>query len=92
MILQIKLLKLLLLYLIMHQFTPVNYFKAEIEKWDKLGLQLLFLPPYSPELNEIEILWKHMKYNYLNQKLIYHLIIYISMLKIYWMILGVTMT
>ena len=48
----------------MHQFTPVNYFKAEIEKWDKLGLQLLFLPPYSPELNKIEILLKHMKYHY----------------------------
>lgn len=39
-------------------------FKAEIEKWEKLGLQLLFLPPYSPELNKIEILWKHMKYHY----------------------------
>ena len=39
-------------------------FKAEIPKWEKLGLQLLFLPPYSPELNKIEILWKHMKYHY----------------------------
>ena len=39
-------------------------FKAQIEKWKKLGLQLLFLPPYSPELNKIEILWKHMKYHY----------------------------
>ncbi|MEA2051138.1 MAG: transposase [Campylobacterota bacterium] len=33
-------------------------------KWKELGLQLLFLPPYSPELNKIEILWKHMKYHY----------------------------
>lgn len=39
-------------------------FKAEIAKWEELGLQLLFLPPYSPELNKIEILWKHMKYHY----------------------------
>lgn len=39
-------------------------FKAHIKLWEDLGLQLLFLPPYSPELNKIEILWKHMKYHY----------------------------
>lgn len=39
-------------------------FKVEIAKWKELGLELLFLPPYSPELNKIEILWKHMKYHY----------------------------
>jgi len=39
-------------------------FKAEIPKWKSLGLELIFLPPYSPELNKIEILWKHMKYHY----------------------------
>lgn len=39
-------------------------FKAEIDKWKKLGLQLLFLPAYSPELNKIEILWKQMKYHH----------------------------
>jgi transposase len=39
-------------------------FKAEIPKWKELGLELIFLPPYSPELNKIEILWKHMKYHY----------------------------
>ena len=37
-------------------------FKQQIPKWEKLGLQLLYLPPYSPELNKIEILWKNMKY------------------------------
>jgi len=26
------------------------------------GLHLYYLPPYSPELNRIEILWKHAKY------------------------------
>ena len=39
-------------------------FKAKIEEWEELGLQLLYLPPYSPELNKIEILWKQMKYHY----------------------------
>jgi len=39
-------------------------FKAQIQKWKNLGLELIFLPPYSPELNKIEILWKHMKYHY----------------------------
>ena len=39
-------------------------FKKQIQKWEKLGLQLLFLPPYSPELNKIEILWKQMKYHH----------------------------
>jgi len=31
-------------------------------QWAKKGLYLYYLPPYSPELNRIEILWKHAKY------------------------------
>lgn len=31
-------------------------------RWAKQGLYLYYLPPYSPELNRIEILWKHAKY------------------------------
>jgi transposase len=31
-------------------------------QWAKHGLYLYCLPPYSPELNRIEILWKHAKY------------------------------
>jgi len=31
-------------------------------QWAKKGLYLYYLPPYSPELNLIEILWKHAKY------------------------------
>ena len=31
-------------------------------QWTKQGLHLYYLPPYSPELNRIEILWKHAKY------------------------------
>ena len=36
--------------------------------WDLLkekGMRFYFLPPYSPELNRIEILWKKMKYEWL---------------------------
>ncbi|MFB9246081.1 IS630 family transposase [Massilia antarctica] len=31
-------------------------------QWTKHGLYLYYLPPYSPELNRIEILWKHAKH------------------------------
>ena len=37
-------------------------FKANLSKWSNRGLTLLYLPPYSPQLNIIEILWKFMKY------------------------------
>jgi len=36
--------------------------------WDLLeekGMQFYFLPPYSPELNRIELLWHKMKYEWL---------------------------
>jgi len=41
-------------------------FKAKIEEWEKLGLYLLYLPPYSPELNPIEILYREMKYTWMD--------------------------
>ena len=31
-------------------------------QWAAQGLYLYYLPPYSPELNRIEILWKQAKY------------------------------
>jgi len=31
-------------------------------QWERQGLYLYYLPPYSPELNRIEILWKQAKY------------------------------
>jgi len=34
--------------------------------WEKQGLFLEFLPPYSLELNLIEILWHFIKYAWLN--------------------------
>jgi hypothetical protein len=41
-------------------------FKEKIDEWKKLGLHLLYLPPYSPELNSIEILWREMKYTWMD--------------------------
>ncbi len=41
-------------------------FKAKIERWKELDLHLYFLPPYSPELNKIEILWRKMKYEWIS--------------------------
>lgn len=43
-------------------------FKDQIETWKEKGLTLYFLPTYSPELNRIEILWKFMKYHWINIK------------------------
>jgi len=41
-------------------------FKEKIDEWEKLGLYLLYLPPYSPELNPIEMLWREMKYTWMD--------------------------
>ncbi|BAQ64479.1 IS630 family transposase [Geminocystis sp. NIES-3709] len=35
------------------------------EEWGKKGLKIFFLPLYSPQLNKIEILWRFMKYKWL---------------------------
>ena len=39
-----------------------NAFNANIKKWEENGLFIKRLPPYSPELNIIEILWRFLKY------------------------------
>ena len=36
--------------------------KAHLAAWAAQGLTLFFLPPYSPELNRIEILWRFCKH------------------------------
>lgn len=36
------------------------------KEWQKKGLKIFFLPPYSPKLNKIEILWRFMKYQWLD--------------------------
>jgi transposase len=40
-------------------------FEEEIERWQKEDLYVKFLPPYCPELNLIEILWRKIKYEWL---------------------------
>jgi len=40
-------------------------FLEYIPKWKKKGLIIKYLLPYSPELNLIEILWRHIKYLWL---------------------------
>lgn len=36
--------------------------REKIEEWKTKGLQVRFLPAYSPELNLIEIVWRFIKY------------------------------
>lgn len=43
-------------------------FKANLYRWMNQGLTLLYLPPYSPQLNIIEILWRFMKYVWIDYK------------------------
>lgn len=45
-----------------HRAKAVREKRAE---WKKRGLRLLFLPPYCPHLNRIELLWKQIKYRWL---------------------------
>jgi transposase len=40
-------------------------FTDRIPYWKKKGLIIKYLPPYSPELNLIEILWRRIKYTWL---------------------------
>jgi transposase len=39
-----------------------DYFMEQIPLWKEKGLNIYFLPPYCPELNLIEILWRFIKY------------------------------
>lgn len=43
-----------------------NKFMAKVKEWKEKDLWIYFLPPYSPELNLIEILWKRIKYQWLD--------------------------
>lgn len=48
--------------------ASIHTAKALEPYWELLkekGMRFYFLPPYSPELNRIEILWKKMKYEWL---------------------------
>jgi len=49
-------------------FHTSKKFKEQIKKWEEKGLYLFYLPPYSPQLNPIEQLWKFMKYYWIDLK------------------------
>jgi len=38
---------------------------AKIEEWKEQDVLIFFLPPYSPELNLIKILWRRIKYQWI---------------------------
>jgi transposase len=40
-------------------------FQEKIPEWESKGLLVFYLPEYSPELNLIEILWRFMKYEWI---------------------------
>jgi transposase len=40
-------------------------FMDKIEEWKEKDVFIFFLPPYSPELNLIEILWRRIKYQWI---------------------------
>lgn len=42
-----------------------NKFMVKIQEWEEQDVFIFFLPPYSPELNLIEILWRRIKYQWL---------------------------
>ena len=57
-------------YVIVLDNGPIHHgslVKAEFEKWENAGLSLFYLPIYSPHLNPIEILWRFVKYRWLNK-------------------------
>lgn len=43
-------------------------FMNKVDEWKEMGLFIVHLPTYSPHLNPIEILWKKMKYEWLQPK------------------------
>lgn len=42
-----------------------NLFWNKEDEWKEKGLEIFFLPTYSPHLNLIEILWRFIKYKWL---------------------------
>ncbi len=43
-------------------------FMDKVKQWQEQDLYIFFLPPYSPELNKIEMLWRKIKYQWLEFK------------------------
>lgn len=42
--------------------------QSKLSEWEERGFYIFYLPPYSPHLNIIEILWRKMKYEWLKPK------------------------
>lgn len=56
-------------------------FQEELPRWEQQGLDFFYLPQYSPELNLIEILWRFMKYEWIEfwaYTSWYHLVTYVE--------------
>jgi len=45
-----------------------NKTKEEIIEWEKEGIFFYYLPPYSPELNDIENKWNILKHHYIPKR------------------------
>ena len=48
--------------------APIHHseaFEKKVEEWKEKNLYIFFLPKYSPHLNPIEILWRKIKYEWL---------------------------
>ncbi|MFB7112708.1 transposase [Streptomyces sp. NPDC056291] len=43
-------------------------FKGRCRQLAKIGVELFYLPPYSPELNDIELVWRQAKYEDYRQR------------------------
>ena len=49
-------------------FHKSKVFKQNKDIWEQRGLYLFYLPPYSPQLNPIEILWRFIKYIWIDYR------------------------
>ena len=41
-------------------------FQIKLEEWEEKGVEFYFLPPYCPELNFIEIVWRFIKHSWIS--------------------------
>lgn len=57
-----KLLKPTVLVLDNARIHHAKIFQERMTEWEEKNLYIFFLPPYSPHLNRIEILWRKTKY------------------------------
>ncbi len=46
-------------------FHRSKSFREKIKEWKENNIRIFYLPTYSPHLNVIEILWRFMKYEWI---------------------------